>query len=206
MPSEGKTIKFYEENALELSDRFESISLDIFHEDMHQHFLEGAKILEIGCGSGRDAARALKNGFDITATDGSLALLKEVVRIHPELQEKTRHILLPCQLPFVDGCFDGFYSIACLMHLTREDFRKTLVELRRVVTSYGLVSLPSRRDDVDNKGFDDKGRLFNLMITEEWLYDFRLAGFEAVAGALQQDSLGREGINWINFFLSVRPR
>ena len=37
----------------------------------------GAKILELGCGGGQDAAAMIAAGFDVTPTDGSAGLAAE---------------------------------------------------------------------------------------------------------------------------------
>lgn len=37
----------------------------------------GAKVLELGCGGGQDAAAMIAAGFDVTPTDGSPGLARE---------------------------------------------------------------------------------------------------------------------------------
>lgn len=197
------TLDFYEKNAIELSARFESAQLDSFHLALSQFIFPGAKVLEIGCGSGRDAARAFASGYDVEAIDGSGKLLEEAQRLHPELVNRLHKVLLPADLPFSDQEFAGFFSVACLMHFSKEQAKEILHEIHRVLSENGrgLVSLPARRGDIDSDGIDQHGRVFNVLPIEEWLAIFAECGFSGTPGNEEPDSHGREGISWVSFFL-----
>ncbi len=200
-----RTIDYYEQNATELCARYESVSLDSFHKVLTESFEAGSCLLEIGCGSGRDAARAVGNGFDVAAIDASRQLLSAAKKQHPELDGRLFQLALPCQLPFADKTFAGFYSVACLMHLPSEDLYHVLSEIRRVVRQGGLVSLPVCRPDIDNSGLDEHGRVYNLMPIEEWKRVFAASGFKVEVSAEEEpDSLGREGISWMTLTLKNR--
>lgn len=199
-----RTIDYYEQNATELSAKYESVSLDSFHQALTEKFEPGSCLLEIGCGSGRDAARAIGSGFDVAAIDASHQLLAAAKNLHPELDGRLFQLVLPCQLPFADKTFEGFYSVACLMHLPAEDLYNVLSEIHRVVRQGGLVSLPVCRPDVGNSGLDEHGRVFNLMSIEEWQRVFAASGFNAEVSAQEPDSLGREGVSWMTITLKNR--
>jgi SAM-dependent methyltransferase len=199
-----RTIDYYEQNAAELCERYESVSLDSFHQTLNTSFEPGSCLLEIGCGSGRDAARAISSGFDVAAIDASRQLLTEAQKLHPELEGRLFQMALPCQLPFADKTFEGFYSVACLMHLPSADLYVVMSEIHRVVRHGGLVSLPVGRPDVDVSGLDEHGRVFNLMPVAEWTRVFAASGFDAEVGCEEADSLGREGVRWVTIALKNR--
>lgn len=200
-----RTIDYYEQNATELSVKYESVNLDSFHKTLTENFEVGSCLLEIGCGSGRDAARAVGSGFDVAAIDASRQLLAAAKKLHPELDGRLFQLALPCQLPFADKTFAGFYSVACLMHLPSADLYNVLSEIRRVVRQGGLVSLPVCRPDIDNSGLDEHGRVYNLMPIEEWKRVFAASGFKAeVSAEAEPDSLGREGVSWMTLILKNR--
>jgi len=198
-----KTLNYYEESANELSARYESARLDHFYQALRQFFLPGARLLEIGCGSGRDAAKIVGEGYQVEAVDGSENLLANALRLHPELDGHLHHIRLPAKLPFSDHEFDGFYSVACLMHFSNEEVAEILVELNRVLKpgGRGLVSVPAGRDDVSHDGLDEHGRVFNLLPAPAWIEVFQQQGFRARPGNEEPDGAGREGISWISYFL-----
>jgi SAM-dependent methyltransferase len=198
------TLNYYEENAVELSASYEGAQLDMLYQAMSSHFPAGSSLLEIGCGSGRDAARLLAAGYGVQAVDGSENLLAEALKLHPELVARTHHVLLPATLPFAAAGFDGFYSVACLMHFSGGQIAEILNEARRVLkpAGRGLVSVPTRRADINNDGIDQHGRTFKLFSPAEWLEIFTKCGFSAKAGKEEPDGAGREGISWISYFLT----
>ena len=200
----NKTIAFYDENAADFCDKHDAIRLDPFHKEVRANLPVGSKIIEIGCGSGRDAARSLADGYDIIALDGSKGLLAEIPKRHPELKDRLIFGIMPCKLDFPDEYFDGFYSVACLMHLYEKDLVPTLAELYRITKKggKGLVSIPTTRNDVNDDGVDVKGRTMNLMPIEIWEKYFKEAGFSAIHGEDEPDKLGRPGIFWLTFVLT----
>lgn len=198
------TAEYYEQNAHELSLRYESASLETLHRLINATFTPGARLLEVGCGSGRDAARVLAAGYNLIALDGSQNLLCEAEKLHPELSGRLVYLRLPAQLPFADSDFAGFLSIACLMHFTDTELNTILGELARVVkkSGSGIISVPAGRGDIDNNCLDQHGRHFNVMPAEAWQAIFSRQGFSSEAGPVEPDSLGREGISWVTFILT----
>lgn len=199
----SRTLEYYESHASELSVRYESADLSSFHRSLASYLQRGTRILEIGCGSGRDAALAMAGGFDVVAIDGSAKLLAEAERLHSELKGRLFCQRLPGRLPFADGEFDGFYSVACFMHFVDSDIVDILKELWRVTASgaRGIISVPSCRSDIDNDGVDEHGRVFNVMPVAGWRALFARSGFSAEAGTEEPDSLGRHGVSWVSFLL-----
>lgn len=196
------TLDYYNNNSEELCGKYEGANVKGLWSELDSIFTNNSSLLEICCGSGRDASWMLKRGFQIQAIDGSLELIDEALKTHPELEGKVKQIVLPSKLPFSDNFFDGVYSIACLMHLKVNQIKEVLAEITRVVKPNApvFISVPINRGDVFN-GKDDKGRNFTLLNMEEWkslLNKFNLITIQAKTGP---DSLGRENIEWADFTL-----
>ncbi len=198
------TIDFYERNAAEFCRKHDKVKLGAFHDAIRRELRPSSRLLELGCGSGRDAAKALADGYDVIALDGSKNLLLEIPKLHPELEGRLVYGVLPTELEFPDGDFDGFYSVACFMHFDEEELALILKELRRVLKEdgKGLVSVPACRPDVTDDGLDIHNRVFHLRETESWKEIFSDGGFDAVAGSPEPDKLGREGVWWVTFVLT----
>jgi len=198
------TLKFYNDNASELCQRYESAEVNHLWEKIVATFHSGSKILEIGCGSGRDASHMYENGLDIIAIDGSLELLNQTIKTHADLSGRVCQTILPSFLPFADAVFDGIISIACLMHFSEEHIRQILSEFCRVTKSNAqfIISIPAGRADVSD-GTDDKGRIFILLTIEEWEKLFLDFNIKIIDLQIQSDGLGRKGVEWASFMLKM---
>jgi len=193
-----QTLTYYESNSSILTKRYESATVFEIQESLLNTFKVSNKLLEIGCGSGRDASFMLKNKYDVTAIDGSKNMIEEAKKIHPELSEKLFHITLPNDLNF-DEQFDGIYSIATLMHLSKNDLEKTILKIYDTLNQNGkfLISVSLFRDDIDKNGYDEKGRFFLVLSFEEWINMLENVGFKIFETKTNKDGLNRDGIEWL---------
>lgn len=99
---------------------------------------EGAKVLDAGCGGGRDTKLlSEKKNISAVGLDLSEGLLNECRKKFPELEFIHGNLL---DLPFPDESFDGVWSSASLLHLdTVDDVKKALSEFYRVLKPKGAV-------------------------------------------------------------------
>jgi len=166
-----KTLAYYENNAKHLSARYESAKIDNIHTLLLKTFLSRSYLLEIGCGSGRDASFMSRNGYDVLAIDGSEKMITEARRYHPELVDRLKVMNIPNELDFEPSSFDGVYSIATLMHLDKNEINRTIEKIAMILKSGGkfFFSVSIQRDDVDDHGEDEKGRYFATMSEPDWM-------------------------------------
>lgn len=68
-----KTLQYYSENAAEYAKSTQDVDMSEILESFIGRLPSGGKILNLGCGSGRDNKILLAQGFDVTAVDGSPA-------------------------------------------------------------------------------------------------------------------------------------
>lgn len=194
----NKTMNYYNHNYETLTQRYETANVSNIHDLLIKTFNKKNELLEIGCGSGRDASFLTKNGFNIIAIDGSRNMIEEAKRIHPELIKNLFHKTLPNNLEF-DRKFDGIYSIATLMHLSKIDLEETISKIYNLLNQDGkfLMSVSLLRDDIDENGFDEKGRFFLVLNFEEWINVVENIGFKIHETKTNIDGLGRGGIEWL---------
>jgi SAM-dependent methyltransferase len=194
------TITYYTTHVKDLIQRYESADVSDLHALLADSFPPGARVLELGCGSGRDAAFMLENGFDITASDGVQEMVDAAAACHPALAGRLHPIRLPEDLTPALGNFDGVYAVATLMHLTRPDIQEVFSRIHRILVPGGrlLFSVPLHRDDVAADEFDAKGRRFTPLSHAEWTGLCRRAGFEILTSTPTSDGLGRKTFAWLN--------
>ena len=161
-----KTLFYYENNAKHLSQRYESAKVDHIHSLLLKTFPSKSYLLEIGCGSGRDAAFMYRNGYDILAIDGSREMIAEAKQCHPELAGCLEVMKIPDELHFEPSFFDGVYCIATLMHLDKSGIDQTIEKVATILKagSKFLFSVSVQRDDLDDQGKDEKGRHFTTSL------------------------------------------
>ena len=120
------------------------------------HFRHGVTA-DIGCGSGRDTAWLVANGFPTIGYDASDGLLAEARRRYPALDFR------PAALPALDGVAAGaFDNVLCetvIMHLPRPDIEAAVRRLAGLLRPRGTLYL-SWRVTRDSDRRDDRNRLY----------------------------------------------
>ena len=194
------TLKYYQKNGENIAERYESADVSNLHKVLNASFKLPANLLELGCGSGRDAAFMTKQGFNVIAVDGSAMMIESALNYHPELSGCLHTIRLPDGLSGSFGKFDGVFSIAALMHFSRPQIETIIKQVNSLLVSKGnfFFSVPIQRDDIQKNEFDAKGRRFTTMTKAQWLEICRKYGFEPIRSGTTEDGLGRKGIAWMN--------
>ncbi len=195
----NKTLSYYDNNAKHLSQQYESAKVDNIHSLLLNTFPSKSYLLEIGCGSGRDAGFMYQNGYDVLAIDGSREMISEAKRCHPELADRLEVIKIPDELHFEPFSFNGVYSIATLMHLDKSAIDQTIEKISMILKagSKFFFSVSIQRDDVDDQGKDEKGRYFTTMSELEWVKCCEKYGLKLEYSEIIGDGLDRDGIVWL---------
>lgn len=194
------TLAYYTTHCKDLVRRYESADVRDLHALLADSFPPGARLLELGCGSGRDAAFMLTRGFDVIASDAVQEMIDAAAASHPALEGRLCRICLPRDLSSSLGPFDGVYAIATFMHLARPAIQEVFSGIRRVLVPNGRLffSVPLHRDDVTADELDAKGRLFTAMTRAGWTGICRQTGFDIISVTVSSDGLGRESFAWLN--------
>ena len=95
----------------------------IVEEILHRMpFSTGARLLEIGCGEGRDAFALLEQGFDLLATDVSPEAIQYCREKMPAFEDRFQ--VLDCVAGAWEETFDFVYAVAVLHMLVEEEDRR----------------------------------------------------------------------------------
>ena len=107
----------------------------------YRHLPDEGKVLEIGCGSGRDAMALVDRGYQVTAVDGSPEMIRQACRIHPTLEGKLIHRAFPLRErdPLAKEHFDAIVSIAVFMHIPDEELFETAYQIRAMLAPGGVL-------------------------------------------------------------------
>ena len=129
----------------ELRLQFGDIDIYLFDQLLRGRFDGRTRVLDAGCGSGRNLPYLLARGFDVFAIDESAAAVDAVRRLAAQLApalpaENIRRGALDA-LPWTDGQMDAVVCSAVL-HFARDraHFDRMLDEMWLVLTPGGLFS------------------------------------------------------------------
>ena len=129
---------------LELADVFGPIDIYLFDQLLRGRIQPGMRLLDAGCGSGRNLVYFLRSGYEVFATDADAASIGAVRRLAaslaPELPQENFRREPVERMSFEDGFADVVISSAVL-HFSRNDTQFTAMvnEMWRVLKPEGLL-------------------------------------------------------------------
>lgn len=107
-------------------------------DELYEHFLkelpEGARILDAGCGSGRDAFAFKNMGYAVEALDAS----EKMVFLSSHLIEQEVHHMTFQEMIF-DDMFDGIWACASLLHVPTEEMPEVLQKFNNALKPKGVL-------------------------------------------------------------------
>ena len=172
MSADAATLAFYEVNAPRYTLSFtqrHSRHLDSFLDRLSAD----AAVLELGCGTGRDAARMAERGFAVDATDGSAAMA---------MKARERFGIAARVMRFdeldADEAYDAVWAHACLLHVPRSGLPLVVKAVHRALRPCGYHYASFKLGSGESR--DAHGRLHNFP-SSEWLdHSYAAAGFNLV--------------------------
>jgi SAM-dependent methyltransferase len=135
----------------------------------------GARVLEIGAGTGQDSAYFQEDGFAVVATD-----LSKVMVEHCRAKGIEAHVMDFLHLNFTADSFDAVFALNCLLHVPNDDLPAVLAAVRAILRPGGLffVGVYGRDESVEgpmDEDDHDPPRFFS------WRTDEQLLGFATTA-------------------------
>lgn len=128
----------------------------------------GGKILDAGCGPGRDSEYFVRKGFSLVGIDLSeklLSIAKKRVTLATFQKQDLR------KLTFAPEEFDGIWASASLLHLKRDEIPKVLRQFYQILKRNGalfiLVKEGTREGFIPYKLASNLPRFFSYFKSEE---------------------------------------
>jgi SAM-dependent methyltransferase len=191
----------YGENARTLAAQYESVTFaDVHRDTLHLVPTHPVSVLDIGAGSGRDAAALAAMGHRVVAVEPTPELRLEGQRLHAAVPIQWVDDGLPELERIVarGERFDLILLTAVWMHLDERERALAMGSLARIVAPAGTVIMSLRHGPVP------AGRRMFDVSFEETAELARTHGLDAVFRGEREDMLGRADVRWT--FLALRPR
>ncbi len=136
--AEKITIKSYNQTVEEYSKNVEGLHPAKEAEKFLSYLGKKKLILDMGCGSGRDAKIFAEKCMDVIGVDFS----EKMIAAAGERAEKAQFYVMDIRkLGFEDNHFDGIWANAVFLHLPKKDVLKGLQEAYRVLKEGGIIYL-----------------------------------------------------------------
>ena len=123
-------VKFFEDTV----DLDMTPIIGMFLEEME----EGATILDMGCGSGRDSLYMYELGYDVTAMDASLEMCR-LAEVHTGLEV----LQLKYEDMEFDDVFDGIWACGAFVHIPKDEMPAILKKIAAALQEHGILYLSS---------------------------------------------------------------
>lgn len=128
------TLQYYNQHAKAYVDSTRDVEFSQTQERFLQYLKPGARILDFGCGSGRDTKYFRNRGFQVEAVDGSA----EFVRIASDYTGINVRRMLFQDLDEVDR-YDGIWACSSILHLPFAELEEVLGKMARALRRRGIV-------------------------------------------------------------------
>ena len=172
-----KTIRYYDEHA----DSFAAGTIRVDFSAAQDRFLsflpKDGRILDFGCGSGRDSKYFLEKGFQVDAMDGS----EKMCRIARQNTGLPVRQMLFSELD-AEAVYDGIWACASILHLPKSELQNVFCKISRALkpggycyTSFKYGEFEGERNgrhftDFTEKTFENfLTELNKLTIADEWI-------------------------------------
>jgi 2-polyprenyl-3-methyl-5-hydroxy-6-metoxy-1,4-benzoquinol methylase len=198
------TLDYYNANAEQVFASYEQVSGGV-SDYFQASFWPGARILDVGAGSGRDLRTLLDMGYNAYGIEPSNGLRERAIAAHPILSDRLLAGGLPEPIDFYPGSFDGIVCSAVLMHIPHSQLFDALITLRNLLKDNGrtLLSIPAARPDVLAQR-DAKGRLFETLQAEQLKLLCSRLGLDCITEYHNDDAMGRAETRWVTLLFVKR--
>lgn len=190
----NKTLAFYNKNAKAFAE--ETAFVDFKEtQDKFINILQGKRVLDFGCGVGRDLKYFVKAELDVVAIDGSAELCQIAESyvgipvqqmLFQELDDRSR--------------YDGIWACSSILHLPKEELRSVLMKMLNALTDNGIIYTSFKYGEFEG---ERNGRYFTDFTYEsfcEFISDMKGIAIEEYwyTGDVRP---GREDQKWLNLLL-----
>jgi SAM-dependent methyltransferase len=200
-PDEETTLRAYQSSAEPWAKAHNTA--DFWAEELaefHQALPTG-RVLEVGCGGGRDAQLLISMGYDYIGTDPVPELIEIAQAENPSGQFVVRSVY---DLALLNPMpYDGFWACAVLLHIPRARINEALQEIRSVVRVGGIGFISLKEGDgqsviEEGEAGQSIRRLFTFWQLNEFVQTLEANGFRTVTKNRKPVS---EKTTWLNYIV-----
>ena len=156
-----------------------------------------ARVMDLGCGSGRDVMAFGDMGHEASGLDAS----KELVELAKERLEVKASVgdMVTWR---ASEPYDAIWCCASLIHLNEEEKKRFFGNLQYNLKPGGVIYI-SVKEGIET-GTDEEGVYTSNCTAEELKSFLNGAGCEILETVVTEDAMGRPGVKWLNVIAKKR--
>lgn len=185
---------YYNTHADKFIEDTVNVDMSSLHQRFHSYLPKGARVLDAGCGSGRDAFAFMEMGYSVDAFDASLEMVKYASQltglpIKHQVFEELKDVEL----------YDGIWCCASLLHVPRNNLLDVMQVIANALKDKGVWYLSFK---YGNEEREKDGRHFTD-ITEASLNELvsKLNGVKIMEMWVDVDQRPDNTVQWLNALL-----
>ncbi len=189
----NQSIEYYDQNFNEFNQKTYNVNMQNLYEPFLANIPSKGYLLDLGCGSGRDALYFKKHGYQIDAIDYSIKLVELAKR---QTGINVRHASF-YDLNEVEK-YDGIWACASLLHCDRNRLTEVIGRIVKALKITGVCYMSFKYGDQDR---EKDGRFFtdlNETQLETLLMPFDL---KIIKQWITKDNRPEYSEQWINIIL-----
>lgn len=172
----NKTLETYEKDVERYTQKLE-FPLPKKELDYFINLLKGKKILDAGCGAGRDSKYLFDKGLDVIGIDMS----KNMIIAAKNRADADFEVMDIRKTSFPSKFFDGIWCYNALLHLNKHDLQMTIDEFKRILKNKGILFIATRHGEGEIAKKSVKGTKYFFLYQEDYLKSIlERIGFEII--------------------------
>lgn len=193
------TIDYYNKNAKSYFDKTVDAKMAEQYNIFLKHVKPNGRILDFGCGSGRDSLAFKNMGFEVYAIDGSEELCK-LARQYTGLDVKCMDFFDLNDKEF----YDGIWACSSILHVQRTRYLELLRKMRDAIRIEGSMYI-SFADGYNEEVYKEDGRYFNDFNENSFIDLANKANLEVIENIKSNSNVqAHNNVIWNSFVLKRR--
>lgn len=186
------TNQFYETHAKDYFDSTVKVDTSCLYERFLKYVPVGCRILDFGCGSGRDSKAFVDMGYQVSAIDGAENLCK-LAREYVGIDVKCVDFSSFCS----DQKYDAIWACASLLHIPSTQLPTVIDKLKNALVDTGLMYMSFKSGDFEG---ERDGRYYTDM-TSDRFSNLLVNGLRIVEEWYSEDVMKNRTNTWYNVIL-----
>ena len=189
----NKTLDFYNNNSKTYIEKTLSGDTSNLYKGFLNNIPKCGSILDLGCGSGRDSIEFIKQGYNVTAVDGSKEMVTAASKIISQQVICSRFEELK-----LTETFNGIWACASLLHVNKNHIVDVIKNISCNLKDNGVFYMSFKYGE--DEYIDENGRYFNCYTEETFKEMIAQVSKLKIKNIYKSgDTLGgRNNLEWLN--------